>query len=49
MLRTQAIFGGRVDYWVGRITDFFLGFPQQLCFIAVMPGGSALSRSVCFR
>ncbi|MEU0578749.1 ABC transporter permease [Streptomyces griseoincarnatus] len=30
-------FGGRVDYWLGRVTDFFLGFPQQLFFIAFMP------------
>ncbi|ALV52019.1 ABC transporter permease [Streptomyces althioticus] len=30
-------FGGRVDYWIGRVTDFFLGFPQQLFFIAFMP------------
>ncbi|MGW0840732.1 ABC transporter permease [Streptomyces sp. NPDC002787] len=35
-------FGGRVDYWVGRITDFFLGFPQQLFFIAFMPVVTAL-------
>ncbi|MFE3164653.1 ABC transporter permease [Streptomyces sp. NPDC059224] len=30
-------FGGRTDYWVGRVTDFFLSFPQQLFFIAFMP------------
>ncbi|MDX2542222.1 ABC transporter permease [Streptomyces sp. WI04-05B] len=30
-------FGGRVDYWVGRVTDFFLSFPSQLFFIAFMP------------
>ncbi|MET9729847.1 ABC transporter permease [Streptomyces sp. NPDC006458] len=30
-------FGGRVDYWLGRITDFFLSFPSQLFFIAFMP------------
>ncbi|WP_215448826.1 ABC transporter permease [Streptomyces sp. ATCC 21386] len=35
-------FGGRVDYWVGRITDFFLGFPSQLFFIAFMPVVTAL-------
>ncbi len=22
-------FGGRVDYWIGRVTDFFLGFPSS--------------------
>ncbi|WNZ08907.1 ABC transporter permease [Streptomyces sp. 11x1] len=37
-----GFFGGRVDYWVGRITDFFLGFPQQLFFIAFMPVVTAL-------
>ncbi|MFC9908712.1 ABC transporter permease [Streptomyces sp. NPDC059862] len=30
-------FGGRTDYWLGRVTDFFLSFPQQLFFIAFMP------------
>ncbi|MBL1109834.1 ABC transporter permease [Streptomyces sp. 5-8] len=30
-------FGGRTDYWIGRGTDFFLSFPQQLFFIAFMP------------
>ncbi|MEU2434825.1 ABC transporter permease [Streptomyces rubradiris] len=30
-------FGGRADYWIGRGTDFFLSFPQQLFFIAFMP------------
>ncbi|MET9849554.1 ABC transporter permease [Streptomyces ossamyceticus] len=30
-------FGGRTDYWIGRVTDFFLAFPQQLFFIAFMP------------
>ncbi|MFI1763899.1 ABC transporter permease [Streptomyces sp. NPDC020800] len=30
-------FGGRTDYWIGRATDFFLSFPQQLFFIAFMP------------
>ncbi|CAM5678409.1 MULTISPECIES: ABC transporter permease [Streptomyces] len=29
--------GGRTDYWIGRGTDFFLSFPQQLFFIAFMP------------
>ncbi|CAL9443974.1 MULTISPECIES: ABC transporter permease [unclassified Streptomyces] len=35
-------FGGRVDYWLGRVTDFFLGFPQQLFFIAFMPVVTAM-------
>ncbi|CAM5286289.1 ABC transporter permease [Streptomyces fumanus] len=30
-------FGGRTDFFLGRITDFFLSFPQQLFFIAFMP------------
>ncbi|MET7698503.1 ABC transporter permease [Streptomyces sp. NPDC005485] len=30
-------FGGRVDYWLGRLTDFLLAFPQQLFLIAAMP------------
>ncbi|MCW5253279.1 ABC transporter permease [Streptomyces sp. SHP 1-2] len=30
-------FGGRTDYLLGRVTDFFLSFPQQLFFIAFMP------------
>jgi peptide/nickel transport system permease protein len=30
-------FGGKTDYWLGRVTDFFLSFPQQLFFIAFMP------------
>ncbi|MET9258290.1 ABC transporter permease [Streptomyces sp. NPDC048182] len=30
-------FGGRTDYALGRVTDFFLSFPQQLFFIAFMP------------
>ncbi|MFF2995787.1 ABC transporter permease [Streptomyces sp. NPDC057950] len=30
-------FGGRVDYWLGRLTDFLLAFPQQLFMIASMP------------
>lgn len=30
-------FGGKVDYWLGRVTDFFLAFPSQLFFIAFMP------------
>ncbi|MEU1088739.1 ABC transporter permease [Streptomyces sp. NPDC005576] len=35
-------FGGKVDYWLGRITDFFLAFPSQLFFIAFMPVVTAL-------
>ncbi|MFI1469531.1 ABC transporter permease [Streptomyces wuyuanensis] len=35
-------FGGKVDYWLGRITDFFLSFPNQLFFIAFMPVVTAL-------
>jgi peptide/nickel transport system permease protein len=38
----MGFFGGRVDYWVGRVTDFFLSFPQQLFFIAFMPVVTAL-------
>ena len=30
-------FGGKVDYWLGRFTDFLLAFPQQLFLIAAMP------------
>jgi peptide/nickel transport system permease protein len=30
-------FGGKVDYWLGRLTDFLLAFPQQLFMIAAMP------------
>lgn len=30
-------FGGKIDYWLGRFTDFLLGFPSQLFFIASMP------------
>ncbi|AJE82604.1 MULTISPECIES: ABC transporter permease [Streptomyces] len=29
--------GGKVDYWLGRITDFLLAFPSQLFFVASMP------------
>lgn len=30
-------FGGKIDYWLGRLTDLMLGFPSQLFFIASMP------------
>ncbi|WP_327353663.1 ABC transporter permease [Streptomyces sp. NBC_01304] len=30
-------FGGKIDYVIGRATDFFIAFPQQLFFIAAMP------------
>lgn len=30
-------FGGKVDYWLGRFTDFMLAFPNQLFMIAAMP------------
>ncbi|MBA2808749.1 MULTISPECIES: ABC transporter permease [Streptomyces] len=33
----SGYFGGKVDYWLGRVTDFFLSFPNQLFFIAFMP------------
>ncbi|WP_156725877.1 ABC transporter permease [Streptomyces apocyni] len=33
----SGFFGGKVDYWLGRTTDFFLAFPSQLFFIAFMP------------
>lgn len=33
----SGYFGGRVDYWLGRLTDFLLAFPSQLFFIAAMP------------
>ncbi|KES04090.1 ABC transporter permease [Streptomyces toyocaensis] len=38
----MGYFGGRVDYWMGRVTDFFLAFPQQLFFIAFMPVVTAM-------
>lgn len=30
-------FGGKTDYWIGRVTDFFLALPSQLFFVAAMP------------
>ncbi|MCM2389110.1 ABC transporter permease [Streptomyces albipurpureus] len=38
----SGYFGGKVDYWLGRTTDFFLAFPNQLFFIAFMPVVTAL-------
>ncbi|MFI6285252.1 ABC transporter permease [Streptomyces sp. NPDC051018] len=38
----SGYFGGKVDYWLSRMTDFFLAFPQQLFFIAFMPVVTAL-------
>lgn len=29
--------GGKVDYFIGRITDLLMAFPAQLFFVAVMP------------
>jgi peptide/nickel transport system permease protein len=34
---TGGFFGGRVDYWLGRITDFLMALPGQLTLIATMP------------
>ncbi|MGK5446488.1 ABC transporter permease [Streptomyces radiopugnans] len=30
-------FGGKVDYWIGRVTDFMMALPSQLTLIAAMP------------
>ncbi|MER6994251.1 ABC transporter permease [Streptomyces sp. NPDC000410] len=30
-------YGGKVDYWLGRLTDFLMGIPSQLFFVASMP------------
>ncbi|MFR9674354.1 ABC transporter permease [Streptomyces sp. TR06-5] len=30
-------FGGKVDYWLGRVTDFMMALPAQLTLIATMP------------
>ncbi|WP_149184237.1 ABC transporter permease [Streptomyces sp. TRM49041] len=38
----SGFFGGKVDYWLGRTTDFFLAFPSQLFFIAFMPVVTAM-------
>ncbi|OEU87658.1 ABC transporter permease [Streptomyces oceani] len=29
--------GGKVDYWLGRLTDFMMALPSQLTLIATMP------------
>ncbi|WUH91176.1 ABC transporter permease [Streptomyces sp. NBC_00433] len=34
--------GGKMDYFVGRITDLLMAFPAQLFFVAVMPVVTAL-------
>ncbi len=34
---TGGYFGGRTDYWLGRITDFLMALPGQLTLIATMP------------
>jgi peptide/nickel transport system permease protein len=34
--------GGKVDYFIGRITDLLMAFPAQLFFVAVMPVVTAL-------
>lgn len=33
----SGYFGGKVDYWVSRATDFMMALPGQLTIIAVMP------------
>ncbi|MFD6420269.1 ABC transporter permease [Streptomyces sp. NPDC060194] len=39
---TMGFFGGKVDYWLSRLSDFLLAFPSQLFFIAFMPVAVAL-------
>ncbi|WP_329175058.1 MULTISPECIES: ABC transporter permease [unclassified Streptomyces] len=34
--------GGRVDYFIGRLTDLLMAFPAQLFFVAVMPVVTAI-------
>ncbi|MBY8877046.1 ABC transporter permease [Actinacidiphila acidipaludis] len=34
---TQGYIGGKVDYFMGRFSDFMLSFPSQLFFIAFSP------------
>jgi peptide/nickel transport system permease protein len=34
--------GGKVDYFIGRITDLLMAFPAQLFFVAVMPVVTAI-------
>ena len=33
----QGYLGGKSDYWLGRISDLLMAFPQQLFFIAFTP------------
>ncbi|MFF2507364.1 ABC transporter permease [Streptomyces sp. NPDC058067] len=33
----SGYFGGKIDYWLGRLTDFMLALPSQLFMVAVMP------------
>ncbi len=33
----QGYLGGKADYWLGRISDLLMAFPQQLFFIAFTP------------
>lgn len=34
---TSGFYGGKVDYWLGRVTDFLMALPSQLTLIATMP------------
>ncbi|WP_018544290.1 ABC transporter permease [Streptomyces sp. LaPpAH-108] len=34
---TAGYFGGKIDYWLGRVIDFMLALPSQLFMVAVMP------------
>jgi peptide/nickel transport system permease protein len=39
---TAGYLGGKVDYFIGRITDLLMAFPAQLFFVAVMPVVTAI-------